>query len=645
MKQMLSNLQRIGGALMLPIAVLPIAGLLLRLGQPDLLNFPSMEAAGNAIFGNLGLLFAIGVAVGLARENHGAAGLAAVVGYLVTTKGAEVLISVPPDAVAGLTGQAHDLAVAAYKAHELGKLSVPAGILSGLIAGALYNRFSNIRLPSYLAFFGGRRFVPIASGFAGLILAAVFGWEWQRLEAGMDELSHSVLHAGAVGLFAYGVLNRILIVTGLHHIINNIAWFLLGDYHGTTGDLKRFFAGDPSAGAFMAGFFPVMMFGLPAACLAMYHAARPERRRAVGGLLASIALTSVLTGVTEPIEFTFMFLAPALYAVHALLTGLAFVIMNALHVRLGFGFSAGLFDYLLNFNKATHPLLLLPVGLAYFALYYGLFRFVIVWLNLKTPGREDDPVAADVATGNQPPADRALAYIKALGGAANIVSLDACTTRLRLVVADQAAVDAEALKRLGVRGMVKPSANALQVVVGTNADQVAGEMKVALRAGAVGTVGVPGAATGATAATSGAATGPSSAATGRSSAATGRSSAATGATSTATGPTSTATGVTSTATGVTSTTTAATRAPAAPPIPTPTLTSLLAALGGRTNVRAVEAASSRLRINIADASSVDQKAIAALGVRGVALAAPNWVHVIIGPEASTAGVSLRQLLT
>src|SRR5882757_1671566 len=480
MKQILPSLQRIGGALMLPIAVLPIAGLLLRLGQPDLLDFPSMEAAGNAIFANLGLLFAIGVAVGLARESHGAAGLASVVGYLVTTKGAEVLISVPPDAVASFTGQAHDLAVAAYKAHELGKLSVPAGILSGLIAGALYNRFSNIRLPSYLAFFGGRRFVPIASGFAGLILAAAFGWEWQRVETGMDALSQSVLHAGAFGLFAYGVLNRILIVTGLHHIINNIAWFLLGDYNGTTGDLKRFMAGDPSAGAFMAGFFPVMMFGLPAACLAMYHAARPERRKAVAGLLGSIALTSLLTGVTEPIEFTFIFLAPALYAVHALLTGVAFVIMNALHVRLGFGFSSGLFDYVLNFNKATRPLLLLPVGLAYFGLYYGLFRFVISWLNLKTPGREDEPVAIEAESGA--PADRALAYIKALGGAANIVALDACTTRLRLVMADQSVVDEAALKRLGARGMIRPSATALQVVVGTDADQVAGEMKIALRA-------------------------------------------------------------------------------------------------------------------------------------------------------------------
>jgi PTS system N-acetylglucosamine-specific IIC component len=575
MKQILSNLQRIGGALMLPIAVLPIAGLLLRLGQPDLLNFPSMAAAGNAIFTNLGLLFAIGVAVGLARENHGAAGLASVVGYLVTTKGAEVLISVPPDAVAAFTGQARDLAVAAYKAHELGKLSVPVGIISGLIAGGLYNRFSEIRLPSYLAFFGGRRFVPIASGFAGLILAAAFGWEWQRVETGMDALSQSVLHAGAFGLFAYGVLNRILIVTGLHHIINNLAWFLLGDYNGVTGDLNRFFAGDPAAGAFMAGFFPVMMFGLPAACLAMYHTARPERRRAVAGLLGSIALTSLLTGVTEPIEFTFMFLAPALYAVHALLTGAAFVIMNALHVRLGFGFSAGLFDYVLNFNKATRPLLLVPIGLAYFALYYGLFRFVIVRLNLKTPGREEGPVAAEAAVAGAVPADRALAYIKALGGAANIVSLDACTTRLRLVMADQSAVDAEALKRLGVRGMIRPSATALQVVVGTEADQVAGEMKTALRAAGAAAATVPAASS----------TAPAGAAR-----------------------------------------------------------DLLTALGGRTNVRAVETASTRLRINIINPSAVNETAIASLGLRGVALAAPNWLHVIVGPEATTAGASLRQLL-
>ncbi|MGH8275645.1 MAG: N-acetylglucosamine-specific PTS transporter subunit IIBC, partial [Steroidobacteraceae bacterium] len=479
MKTVLASLQKVGGALMLPIAVLPIAGLLLRLGQPDLIDSASIAAAGGAIFDNLGLLFAVGVAVGLARENHGAAGLASLVAYLVATKGAEVLIAVPDAAVADLAGRARDLGVAAYKARELAKLSVPAGILSGLLAGALYNRFYNTRLPSYLSFFGGRRFVPIVSGLAGLALAAAFGTQWQHLEQGMDVLSRSVLHAGALGLFAYGVLNRLLIVTGLHHIINNIAWFLLGDYHGVTGDLKRFFAGDPNAGAFMSGFFPVMMFGLPGACLAMYHTALPGRRRAVGGLLASIALTSILTGVTEPIEFTFIFLAPVLYGVHALLTGLAFIIMNTLHVRLGFSFSAGLFDYLLNFNRATRPLLLLPVGALYFALYYFLFRLVIVRFDLRTPGRDpgEDAAPAPAAL----PAERAQAYLAALGGAANIVSLDACATRLRLLVGSQAAVDPAALKRLGAVGLVRPAANALQVVVGPTADQLVGEIRGVLR--------------------------------------------------------------------------------------------------------------------------------------------------------------------
>ena len=241
---------------MLPIAVLPIAGLLLRLGQPDLLDVPMLAAAGDAVFSNLGLLFAIGVAVGLARENHGAAGLASVVGYLVATKGAEVLIAVPPDVVAALTGPARDFAAQAYKARELAKLSVPVGIISAVLAGVLYNRYSEIKLPSYLAFFGGRRFVPIASGCAGLVVAAAFGYGWPWLERGMDALSRSVLGAGEWGLFVYGVLNRALIITGLHHILNNIAWFLLGDYGGVTGDLKRFFAGDPTAGVFMSGFFP-----------------------------------------------------------------------------------------------------------------------------------------------------------------------------------------------------------------------------------------------------------------------------------------------------------------------------------------------------------------------------------------------------
>jgi PTS system N-acetylglucosamine-specific IIC component len=483
----LSALQPLGRALMLPIAVLPAASLMLRLGQPDMAFIPGLHeigpligAAGDAIFSNLGLLFAIGVAVGLAKGGDGAAGLAGAVCFLVTANGAQALIHVPPETYAGLPDKAKDMASAAFKAAALAKLGVPIGILSGLVGGFAFNRFGQVKLPDYLAFFGGRRFVPIASGFAGIALALVFGLGWTFVSNGMDAFSRAIVTAGPAGLFVYGLLNRLLIVTGLHHILNNIAWFIVGDFHGQTGDLKRFFAGDPTAGAFMSGFFPVMMFGLPAACLAMYHAALPSRRKAVGGMLLSLALTALLTGVTEPIEFSFMFLAPALYLLHAVLTGVAMVVMDALHIRLGFGFSAGLFDYLLNFNKAQRPLLLIPVGAAYFALYYAVFRAVIARFDLKTPGREAEPLAAAAIAATA--GARAQGFVAALGGAANLEAVEACTTRLRLVVGDQALVDEPALKALGARGLVRPSPRDLQVVLGPQADDVAREIREALSA-------------------------------------------------------------------------------------------------------------------------------------------------------------------
>jgi PTS system N-acetylglucosamine-specific IIC component len=565
------RLQPLGRALMLPIAVLPAAGLLLRLGQPDLLNIGFIAAAGDAIFSNLGLLFAIGVAVGLARENHGAAGLAGVVGFLVATKGAQVLITVPP----GTEGLAAD----AFKAAAIAKLSVPAGIASGLIAGWLYNRYRDIKLPEFLAFFGGRRFIPIAAGAAGVALAAVIGFGYATINGGMDALSHAVLGAGSIGLFAYGVLNRLLIVTGLHHIINNLAWFILGDWHGTTGDLKRFFAGDPTAGKFMSGFFPVMMFGLPAACLAMYRAASPSRRNEVGGLFLSMALTAFLTGVTEPIEFSFMFLAPILYAIHAALTGAAMVVMDLLGVRLGFGFSAGLFDYVINFGKATRPLWLLPVGAVYFALYYGLFSVAIRAFNLKTPGREAesdaDAGAAPVAT------SRGEAFVIALGGTANLAVVDACTTRLRLVLTDGQAVDEKALKALGARGLVRPSANALQVVLGPVADQVAAEMRAAM----------------------------------------------------------------STASGAPAAKAVPVRAaPAAAPMVTDSH-ALLLALGGPKNVLTVETCSSRLRVSVVSGKNIDASRLKALGVRGLAMPKADSVHLVIGPGADAVASRLKAELT
>ena len=565
MKLSLASLQPLGRALMLPIAVLPIAGLLLRLGQPDLLNIPFVAAAGAAIFDNLGLLFALGIGVGLAKDNNGAAGLAGLVCYLVATRGAETLLTVPPDAVAGMAKDVAGLADAAWRTKAIDKLSVPIGILSGLIAGGFYNRYATIRLPDYLAFFGGRRFVPILSGFAGLGLALLFGGLYSPINVGMDDLSRVVIGSGNVGLFFYGVLNRLLIVTGLHHILNNVAWFIVGDYHGTTGDLNRFFAGDPSAGAFMAGFFPVMMFGLPAACLAMYHTALPDRRKAVAGMLLSMALTAFLTGVTEPIEFSFMFLAPALYALHSILTGVAMVAMNLLGVKLGFGFSAGLLDYALNYPKSTRPLVLLPIGAAYFAIYYGAFRYAIVRFGLKTPGREDNPVGEEIAA---MAGERGSAFVAALGGAANLAGIDACTTRLRLVVHDQAKVDDARLRALGAAGLIRPSAQGLQVVLGPIADAVAMEMRAAA------------------------------------------------------GPLSNT-------------------APPAPPIegrpvavidPAP----WIAALGGRTNVREVGAATSRVWLRLADMGQIDESALQALGVRMIARPGRDVIHLLVADGGAVA---------
>lgn len=482
MRSILGALQPLGRALMLPIAVLPVAGLLLRLGQPDLLNIAFVSAAGDAIFTHLGLLFAVGVATGFARDGNGAAATGGLVCYLVAGNGAQAFLIVPPATLAGVPDALVATVSTAWKAAAIARLDVPIGIVSGLVGGTLYNRFGALKLPEYLAFFGGRRSVPILSGLTGLVFAVLLGTSYGVISAGVDALSTGVVAAGGWGLFAFGVLNRLLLVTGLHHILNNVAYFVVGDYHGKTGDLTRFFAGDPSAGGFMSGFFPVMMFGLPAACLAMYHEAPPDRRKAVGGMLLSLALTSFLTGVTEPIEFSFMFLAPVLYVIHALLTGAAEALMNALGIRLGYGFSAGLFDYVLNYGRATRPLLLLPVGLVWATLYYGLFRFFIRRFDLPTPGREAVP--AEGAAAAAPAGSRGVAFARALGGAGNLASVNACTTRLRLVVREQQAVDEAALKALGARGLIRPSADALQVVLGPQADTVASEIRDAIAAGA-----------------------------------------------------------------------------------------------------------------------------------------------------------------
>jgi PTS system N-acetylglucosamine-specific IIC component len=376
---------------MLPIAALPVAALMLRLGQPDLLGADGLGwdkvaavigAAGNGIFTNLPLLFALGVAIGMARKADGSTALAAVVGYVVFKAVGDAMSPF----VLGLPKEGEDQALVNY--------GVLGGILIGLIAGYLWHRYHRISLPPYLAFFGGRRFVPIITAFAAVVLAVLLSLVYPLFNDGLNSVGTWVTNNSVIGGFVYGTMNRLLIPLGLHHILNSGPWFIIGSYEGSAGvvhgDIARFLAGDPTAGAFMTGFFPIMMFALPAAALAIWHEAKPAHRKAVGGIMLSAALTSFLTGVTEPLEFAFMFVAWPLYVLHAVLTGTSLALVNALGIKDGFGFSAGLFDYALNFNIATHPAWLILIGLGYAVLYYFLFRFVIRKWNLKTPGREDE---------------------------------------------------------------------------------------------------------------------------------------------------------------------------------------------------------------------------------------------------------------
>jgi PTS system N-acetylglucosamine-specific IIC component len=469
------KIQRLGRALMLPIAVLPVAGLLLRLGQPDVFNIKMIADAGGAIFDNLPLLFAIGVAVGFAKDNNGVAALAGAIGYLIE-------VAVMKDI------------------NDKLNMGVLSGIIAGIVAGMLYNKYKDIKLPDYLAFFGGKRFVPIVTGVACLVLGIVFGYAWGPVQGAIDAAGHWLTTAGAVGAFVFGLLNRLLLVTGLHHILNSLAWFVFGSFTppggaAVTGDLHRFFAGDPTAGTFMTGFFPVMMFGLPAACLAMFHEAPKERRAMVGGLLFSMALTSFLTGVTEPIEFSFMFLAPVLYAIHAVLTGLSLAICSALGIKLGFTFSAGAIDYVLNYGLSTKGWEAIPIGIAYSIVYYGLFRFFIRKFNMATPGREaETPEVANesyASAGYVAPVEgaaaasgtRAQRYIAALGGAANLSVVDACTTRLRLSVVDSEKVSENGLKSIGARGVLNRGGGNVQVIIGPEADMIADEIRTTIASG------------------------------------------------------------------------------------------------------------------------------------------------------------------
>ncbi|OPG04646.1 PTS lactose transporter subunit IIC [Streptomyces sp. GKU 895] len=393
------GLQKVGRSLQLPIAVLPAAGILLRLGQPDVFGKDGLgwgkvadvfATAGDAVFANLPLLFCVGIAIGFAKKADGSTALAALVGFLVYKN----VLTAFPITEAQVTKGA-DVA-ATYNDPK-----VFGGIIMGLISAVVWQRFHRTKLPDWLGFFNGRRLVPILMAFIGTAVGVFFGLVWEPIGDVITNFGEWMTGLGAVGAGLFGAINRALLPVGMHQFVNTVAWQEIGSFKDASGavwhgDLPRFFHGDPTAGQFMTGFFPIMMFALPAAALAITHTARPERRKAVGGMMISLALTSFVTGITEPIEFAFMFIAPALYVIHAVLTALSMAVTWALGVHHGFSFSAGAIDYFLNWNLATKPWMIIPIGLVFAAIYYVVFRFAIVRWNLPTPGREPEEEVEDL---------------------------------------------------------------------------------------------------------------------------------------------------------------------------------------------------------------------------------------------------------
>lgn len=411
------GLQKMGRSLQLPIAVLPAAGILNRLGQPDVFGDEGLgwnniakvfAAAGGALLDSglgLPLLFCVGVAIGMAKKSDGSTALAAVTGFLVFYA---VLHAFPVDCPSGSTftsgGTWFGTCVtddAQVTAAEYQNPGVFGGIVMGLLSAWFWQRFHRVKLVDWLGFFNGRRLVPIIMAFVGLLFAALCAWLWQPIGDGLTSFSKWLVDLDWLGSGIFGVANRALLVIGLHQFLNTFVWFQFGDFtkpDGTVvhGDINRFLAGDPTAGQFTTGFFPIMMFALPAAALAIYHCAKPHRRKAVGGMMLSVGLTSFVTGITEPIEYSFLFVAPLLYAIHAVLTGVSMAVTWALGVKDGFSFSAGLIDYVINWSLATKPWLIIPIGLAFAVVYYVIFRFAITRFNLQTPGREPEEVEEEI---------------------------------------------------------------------------------------------------------------------------------------------------------------------------------------------------------------------------------------------------------
>ncbi len=495
---MMKYLKKLGKSLMLPVAVLPICGILMGLGYAlapaamagEVNGYTAsgfaytigffLIKAGGALIDNMAWLFAVGVAVGIAKDKDGTAGLAGLVSWLMMTKllNTGVVTTIMPS-----------IADNEIKMLAFGKIeNAFIGILAGVIGAACYNKFKDTKLPDWLSFFSGKRCVAIVTGVISIVVAAVLLFVWPVIFGALVAVGNAIVGAGTVGAGIYAFLNRLLIPTGLHHALNNVFWF---DTIGL-GDLQNFWAGlqtgdagltgtpiNWSLGMYMSGFFPCMMFGIPGAALAMVHTAKSNKKKVAIGIVASAALCAFICGVTEPFEFAFMFLAPALYVVYALLYGIFTMITVALGFRAGFSFSAGLTDLIFSASlpAAAKTWLILPLGLAAFAVFYIVFRVAITKWNLKTPGREDDDDDDSKAVlANDDFTAVAATILEGLGGKGNIVSLDNCITRLRLEIKDYTAVDEKKIKSAGIAGIIRPSQKSVQVIVGTKVQFVADEM-------------------------------------------------------------------------------------------------------------------------------------------------------------------------
>lgn len=500
--------QQFGKSFMLPIAILPAAGLLLGIGgalsNPNtvkaypLLNismlqniFTLMSAAGNIVFQNLAVIFAVGVAIGLAKKDKGTAALSAMLGFLILNASMNGLLIISNSLVA------EKEMINAGQSLVLGIQTVETGVFGGIITGVmtalLHNRFNNIALPTYLGFFGGSRFVPIITSLSSMILGVVIFFTWPTIQDGIYLVGGVVDKTGAVGTFFFGFILRLLGPFGLHHIFYLPFWqTALGGTlevkgHLVQGTQNIFFAqlGDPDITKFysgisryMSGRFITMMFGLCGAAFAIYQTAKPDRKKVVGGLMLSAALTSFLTGITEPLEFSFLFVAPILYLIHAFLDGLAFMMADIFNITIGQTFSGGFIDYLLfgvlQGNAKTNFLLVLPIGVIWFLIYYFIFKYLIVKFNFKTPGREDESMIDEVD-----PSERAVTIIKGLGEAENIDTVDCCATRLRITLKDNALIDESMIMTTGAKGIIQKG-NGIQIIYGPHVTNIKNDIEVLL---------------------------------------------------------------------------------------------------------------------------------------------------------------------